>query len=249
MQAIELEDVEVDLGGRPVLRKVNLSIGRGELVSIVGPNGAGKTTMLRAMLGLVPSTGRVRIDGLPPSKAFRRIGYVPQRHDFAWDFPISVEAVAMSGRTRQIGWLRSPKKADYEAVAEALRLAELSDLATRAIGQLSGGQRQRVLIARALASSPSVLLLDEPFTGLDSPTQDLLTELYLRLKKRGVTILLTTHDLGQAMLHSDRVVLVKKTIVAQGPPDELRDLDLWRGVFDLSATSTMVASLGLEPAC
>lgn len=189
------------------------------------------------------------VNGQPPARAFRDIGYVPQRHEFAWDFPISVEQVVLSGRTRQIGWLRSPKRADLAAVGEALELAGLADLSSRTVGQLSGGQRQRVLIARALASRPSVLLLDEPFTGLDVPTQDLLTDLYGTLAGRGVTVVMTTHDLAQAMLHSDRVVLVNGTIVADGHPDELRDLGLWQQVFGLTNESTMFAGLGLAEAC
>lgn len=245
MTAIELRDVAVSYGKRRVLTDVNWRVETGELVSVLGPNGAGKTTMLRAILGLVPSQGVVRVDGLAPSKA--SIGYVPQRHEFAWDFPISVEQVVMTGRTRQIGWLRTPRRADYAAVAEALRLAELTDLAGRTVGQLSGGQRQRVLIARALASQPRVLLLDEPFTGLDLPTQELLTTLHLALVSTGVTIVMTTHDLVQAMLHSDRVALVKGTIVAEGRPDELRDTALWGTVFGVRGDS--LTGLDLDVAC
>ncbi len=249
MRAIEVHDVAVSLAGREVLRDVHLSIDVGELVSIVGPNGAGKTTLLRALLGLVPSQGQISIVGMAPAKAYRAVGYVPQRHEFAWDFPVSVAQAVMSGRTHHIGWFRGARRADHHAVERALALAEIDDLADRTVGQLSGGQRQRVLIARALAGNPQVLLLDEPFTGLDLPTQELLTHLYLTLVADGVTILMTTHDLAQAMMHSHRIVLVNRTIIADGPPGELRDRGLWERVFGIAADSTSFSGLALEQTC
>lgn len=249
MTAIDVRDLAVSLAGRQVLSDVQLTIGAGELVSIIGPNGAGKTTLLRALLGLVPASGTISIVGQEPERAYRDIGYVPQRHEFAWDFPVSVTQAVMSGRTRHIGWFRSARRADHAAVARALRLAEISDLAHRTVSQLSGGQRQRVLIARALACDPKVLLLDEPFTGLDVPTQELLTSLYLDLVHEGVTIVMTTHDLAQAMVHSHRIVLVNRTIIADGPPAKLRDLGLWEQVFGLDADAAAFSGMALERAC
>ncbi|MSS46501.1 anchored repeat-type ABC transporter ATP-binding subunit [Cutibacterium sp. WCA-380-WT-3A] len=243
--SINLTDVAVNLGGLRVLCDVNLSAHEGDLLALLGPNGAGKTTMLRTMLGLVkPVTGTVDVAGTSPRKAWRHIGYVPQRHEFAWDFPISVAGVVMTGRTRHIGWLRHPGKADHIAVRDALRTVGMSELANRTVGELSGGQRQRVLIARALATRPSVLLLDEPFTGVDMPTQEMLTELLCRLSAHGTTLVMTTHDLGQAMVTADRVCLVNRTVIADSTPEKLRDPAVWMKAFGVSANSPLLAMVG-----
>ncbi|MEU6207809.1 ATP-binding cassette domain-containing protein, partial [Micromonospora musae] len=149
MRALEIEKLDVDLGGRPVLRDVQLHLDRGELVGLLGPNGAGKTTLLRAILALIRTRGgRVLVEGKPTRPGRSGIGYVPQRHEFSWDFPISVEQAVMSGRTGRIGLLRRPGVADWRAVGDALDRVQLTELRRRPAGELSGGQRQRVLVAR-----------------------------------------------------------------------------------------------------
>ncbi|MEV0222868.1 anchored repeat-type ABC transporter ATP-binding subunit [Streptomyces sp. NPDC050704] len=214
----------VVLGGRTALEQADLSVAAGELVGLIGPNGAGKTTLLRAVLGLVPmAAGEVSVEGRKGRRAGQRIGYVPQRHEFAWDFPIDIAGAVLTGRTRQIGWLRRPGAADRAAVDEALELTGLTDLRRRPVGELSGGQRQRVLVARALAAGPRVLLLDEPFTGVDVPTQELLNELFGRLAAEGRALLMTTHDLAAAARTCGRVVLINRTVVAEGGPELLAD--------------------------
>lgn len=229
---VSVRGLGVDLGGRAVVREVDLEFGRGELVALLGPNGAGKTTLLRALLGLVPTRcGEVSMAGLPPRRCWRRVGYVPQRHDFAWDFPMSVEQVVMSGLTRQVGWLRWPGARHHKAVRQALRRVRMVEFAGRPVGQLSGGQRQRVLIARALAGGPSVLLLDEPFTGVDVPTQQLLLALLREATQEGTTVVMTTHDLSQALQVADRVCLVNRTVVADGDPETIRRSRAWRRAF------------------
>lgn len=243
--SIKITDMAVNLGGLRVLHDVNLSASRGDLLALLGPNGAGKTTILRSMLGLVkPAKGSVEVAGSAPGKGWRHIGYVPQRHEFAWDFPISVADVVMSGRTRHIGWLRRPGKDDHIAVRDALRIADMADLADRTVGELSGGQRQRVLIARALATRPSVLLLDEPFTGVDMPTQEMLTELFCRLAADGTTLVMTTHDLAQAMATADRVCLINRTVIADSTPEELRDPTMWMKAFGVTANSPLLTMVG-----
>lgn len=242
---VRARGVGVDLGGVPVLRDVDLDVRPGDFLGLVGPNGAGKTTLLRALLGLVPlAEGSVELCGTSPRRATRRVAYVPQRHAFVWDFPISVEQVAMTGRVRHVGWLRGPRVHDYRCVRRALRRVEMADLSARTIGDLSGGQKQRVLIARALAAEPDVLVLDEPFTGVDMPTQELLTILLRDLAREGMTVVTTTHDLAGAMATCSRIGLVNRGIVAEGTPEDMRDPELWMRAFGVSAGSPLLASVG-----
>jgi manganese/iron transport system ATP-binding protein len=236
--ALDIRGLTVRLGGREALSGVDFHLTDGELAGLIGPNGAGKTTLLRTVLGLLPATaGTLRTGGT--------IGYVPQRHEFAWDFPISVEKAVLTGRTRAIGFLRRPGRADREAVAEALHRVAMTDLARRPIGELSGGQRQRVLVARALALRPRLLLLDEPFTGLDVPTQELLTALLRTLRDEGAAVLMTTHDLPGAASLCDRLCLLNRTVVADGPPERLRDPDLWLRAFGVTESEQLIHSLGI----
>jgi manganese/iron transport system ATP-binding protein len=242
--AIAVTDLAVELGGRLALHDVNLFVDRGELVGLIGPNGAGKTTLLRAILGLLPAaTGGVRIDGVATGAGKNAIGYVPQRHEFAWDFPISVEDVVMTGRTGALGLFRRPGEADWRAVGDALERVRMADLRARPVGELSGGQRQRVLVARALALEPSTLLLDEPFTGLDMPTQELLSDLFVSLAREDRAVLMTTHDLASALYSCDRLALLNKTVVAVGSTDELNDPHIWMDTFGVGETSPLLRIL------
>ncbi|MDT0346205.1 anchored repeat-type ABC transporter ATP-binding subunit [Streptomyces litchfieldiae] len=246
MTALTVRDLHVRLGGRLVLHDVDLDISPGDFVGLVGPNGAGKTTLLRSVLGLVrPSGGTILAGGEPVAKVRDKVGYVPQRHEFAWDFPISVEDAVLSGRVRRIGWLRRAGVPDYRAVKQALERVGMTPLRRRPVGQLSGGQRQRVLVARALALNPSVLLLDEPFTGLDVPTQELLTDLFAELSREGQAVLMTTHDLAAAMHTCTRLCLINRTVIAEGPPDRLRDAEVWRAAFGIRPGSPLLAALGV----
>jgi manganese/iron transport system ATP-binding protein len=242
--ALRVAGVAVDLGGRPVLRDTDLEVDRGELVGLIGPNGAGKTTLLRAVLGAVPvRSGSVTIAGQPARPGRAHVGYVPQRHEFAWDFPISVEDVVMSGRTGYLGLFRRPRADDWRAVLDALRRVQLDDLRDRTVGELSGGQRQRVLVARALALRPSVLLLDEPFTALDLPTQELLSALFTSLAREDTAVLMTTHDLLGAMATCDRVALLNGRVVAVGTPDQLRDPQVWMATFGVGPDNPLLRVL------
>jgi manganese/iron transport system ATP-binding protein len=244
VSALGVADLSVELGGRQVLTGVHLAVEKGELVGLVGPNGAGKTTLLRTVLGLLrPRGGQVLVGDEPMRRGRGALGYVPQRHEFAWDFPISVENVVMTGRAGKLGLLRRPGFADWEAVAEALDLVRMTDLRSRPVGQLSGGQRQRVLVARALALRPAVLLLDEPFTGLDMPTQELLSDLVLSLAREARAVLMTTHDLPAALHTCDRLALLNRTIVATGTPDQLRDERLWMDTFGIREDNPLLKIL------
>jgi manganese/iron transport system ATP-binding protein len=249
---LEVHDLAVVLGGRPVLKDVRLEVAEGELLGLVGPNGAGKTTLLRAVLGLVPSSGRIIIAGQDvhrgrkrtrSSSVTRSIGYVPQRHEFAWDFPVTVEEAVLTGRVTRIGWLRGARTEDYREVQRALDRVEMTHLRKRPVGELSGGQRQRVLVARALALNPRILLLDEPFTGLDVPTQEHLTELFRELADEERAVIMTNHDLVGAVHACDRLCLLNRTVVASGTPAELAGPEPWMRAFGVSAGSPLLTAI------
>lgn len=224
-------------GKRTVLENLSLRCFPGEFVGLIGPNGAGKTTLLRSILGLTPVTsGSVEILGKSPKAARGTVGYVPQKHGFRWDFPITIKGAVMTGRTRSLGFLRRPSTRDWVAVLTALRRTGLEDLADRPIAELSGGQRQRVLLARALATDPQLLLLDEPFTGVDTPTQKMLNELYLELAAEGLTIVMSTHDILGAHETCHRMVGVRRCLdldvaTAECTVHDLQDWLLERGPY------------------
>ncbi|MCI1789025.1 MAG: anchored repeat-type ABC transporter ATP-binding subunit [Actinomyces sp.] len=242
---IEVHDLAVALGGRRVLTGIRFQVGPGEFIGIIGPNGAGKTTLMRAILSLVPAEGgSILVDGRRARRGSGSIGYVPQRHEFMWDFPISVEDAVLTGRVSRIGWLRRARVEDYAAVADALSLVGMSDLRRRPVGELSGGQRQRVLVARALALRPRVLLLDEPFTGLDMPTQELLTDLFTTLSAQGTAIVMTTHDIVAAVHQCARLILINRRIIADGPPSDVTEGRLWKETFDVTDSNPLLMAVG-----
>ncbi len=236
--ALQVAGLGVALGGREVLRDVSLTLAAGRVHGLLGPNGAGKTTLFRAVMGLVrTSAGEIRTPG--------GVGYVPQRHDVVWDFPVTAQEVVMTGLTRDVGFLRLPGRRHVQAVADALDRVRMRDLRTRPIAEMSGGQRQRVMIARALARRPRLLLLDEPFTGLDMPTQELLTGLFEELADEGTTLLMSTHDLTHALVACDELTLLNRTVIASGTPSGLDDPEAWMRTFEVSAGSPLLKQVGL----
>ena len=244
---LDIRGLAVDLGGREVLFEVDLQLRPGELVGLIGPNGAGKTTLLRTALGLIPPRrGTVTVNGRTARQAQGTLGYVPQRHEFAWDFPISVAKAVATGRTHLTGLLGRRTQQDRAAVDAAITRVGMDDLRTRPVGELSGGQRQRVLVARALALQPRLLLLDEPFTGIDAPTQELLSSLLTELRDEGVAVLMTTHDLAAATTLCSRLCLLNRTVVADGEPATLADTDIWLRTFGLDRAEQLLRSLGVS---
>lgn len=208
-------------GGEPTLRDVSLDLPPGSITGVVGPNGSGKSTLLKAILGLTPEvSGEVRVGGVEADRVRRRIAYVPQREAVDWGFPITAGEVVMMGRYPRLGLVRRPGPADRARVAEALERVGIQSLAGRQIGALSGGQQQRVFLARALVQEASVLLLDEPMTGVDQATEQAINGLLHELRDGGVTVVITTHDLESASEQCDLLAFVNHRIVAFGPPAE-----------------------------
>jgi ABC-type Mn2+/Zn2+ transport system ATPase subunit len=222
----------IHFGDRSALEAVDLVFSGGEAVSILGPNGAGKSTLLKALSGmLLPTHGEIRIDGQPVRGCDRRVVYVPQRSAVDWTFPISVLDVALMGITGHRSRLRPFSATERGTARDALAAVGMDHLARVQIGQLSGGQQQRVFLARALLQEGGIYLLDEPFTGVDVPTQGLLVELFDRLKRRGRIIVYATHDLALAATSSDRVVLLNRRLVADGTPAAVLTPDHLRRAF------------------
>ena len=214
---LEISNLYAGYARRSILKDLSLTLERGEFAGLIGANGAGKTTLLRTILGLIrPASGQVRVLGESPRVARAHIGYVPQKHQFQWDFPLTVKDTVMTGRVREIGFFRRPAKKDWVQVFSAMERTDVLHLQDASIAELSGGQRQRVLLARALAAGPSLLLLDEPFTGVDAPTQTTLTRLYRELADEGITILMSTHDMLAARESCSRLCGVRGNIHLDG---------------------------------
>lgn len=198
------------------LADVSFRVEAGERIAVVGPNGAGKSTLLKLIVGtLKPTQGEIDIFGHGPDGHIC-IAYVPQRSQIDWSFPVTVADVVMMGRAGQIGFFRWPRRADWQVVKACLARVNASHLAKKQIGELSGGQQQRVFIARALAQEAELLLLDEPLTGLDVPSQEAIFEVLEGLRPDGVTVIVSTHDLNMAAERFDRVMLLNREIVAWG---------------------------------
>lgn len=210
---IELERISAGYGGPVVLQDVTLDVGAGEFLGLVGPNGGGKSTLLKVILGLlVPDQGRVQVLGADPLSARRHVGYVPQHVEFALDFPISVRGVVLMGRLGQSPPLLGYRRSDHTIAANSLREVGLMNLTERPINQLSGGQFQRVLIARALATEPDILLLDEPTANLDPRAERDLFELLKDLNHR-MTIVVVTHDIAFVSEYVTRVACLSRELV------------------------------------
>ncbi|RJS94178.1 manganese/iron ABC transporter ATP-binding protein [Salinisphaera sp. Q1T1-3] len=208
--------------GHTALFDASFATPRGSIAALVGVNGAGKSTLFKAIMGFVPlAEGDIRLLGRTVRQALREnmVAYVPQAEDVDWDFPILVEDVVMMGRYGHMGFLRRPRRSDHEAVDQALARVGMTEFRHRQIGELSGGQRKRVFLARALAQNSRVILLDEPFTGVDVGTEDRIVALLRELRDEGRVMLVSTHNLGSVPAFCDHTVLVKKTVLTFGPTE------------------------------
>ena len=208
--------------GHTALRDASFDIPRGTVTALVGVNGAGKSTLFKAIMGFVPAaSGEIELLGMTVREALRKniVAYVPQSEEVDWAFPVLVEDVVMMGRYGHMGFLRIPAQRDRDAVSAALARVGMEEYRTRQIGELSGGQRKRVFLARALAQDGRIILLDEPFTGVDVKTEDRIIDLLRELRDEGRVMLVSTHNLGSVPEFCDRTVLVKGTVVAHGPTE------------------------------
>jgi len=219
---LEVANISVTYGEKAALHDVSFQVAQGARIAVVGPNGAGKSTLFKALVGLLPlHTGRILIHGLPLGHHKDCVAYIPQREEVDWRFPVTVHDVVMMGRFGTRGWFARPNQADREAVERSLNEMNIANLAQTSISDLSGGQQQRVFLARALAQDPHILLMDEPFTGVDSTTQETTFNLLNHLRERQVTAIISTHDLNLAASRFDAVLLLNKHLVAYGKPQEV----------------------------
>ena len=217
--SIDIEDVTVAYNGKVALQSASLQLEAGTICGLIGMNGSGKSTLFKAIMGFVkPTSGRVLINKLPIRQVQKKnlVAYVPQSEEVDWNFPVSVQDVVMMGRYGYMNILRIPKPHDRSVVQTSLERVEMWQLQDRQIGELSGGQKKRTFFARALAQESTVLLLDEPFAGVDIKTEKMMINLLMELRQKGYTILISTHDLASIKTFCDRVVLINRTILAYG---------------------------------
>jgi len=242
--AIRLQNISVAYGGNVVLEDVTLDIPAAEIVGLIGPNGAGKTTLLRTIVGAIrPRRGRVRVLDSSIANVRERVAYVPQRGDVDWNFPLSVLDVVLMGRYGRLGIWRRPAKRDHELALHALEQVGLAKRRDCRINELSGGQQQRVFLARALAQEADLLLLDEPFNGIDTTTQNVIFDLLCEQRQLGRTVVLSTHDLHSVEQNCDLLIALNRRVVAFGPVDTVFTTPVLHSTF-----GSQLAVVGSEQA-
>lgn len=222
--SIDIENVTVAYHGKVALHSASLQLKAGTICGLVGMNGAGKSTLFKAIMGFVkPVTGQILINGLPIRRVQKSslVAYVPQSEEVDWNFPVSVHDVVMMGRYGYMNLLRIPRAPDKRAVREGLERVEMWQMRDRQIGELSGGQKKRTFFARTLAQQGTVLLLDEPFAGVDIKTEKMMIDLLIQLRQAGHTILISTHDLASITTFCDQVVLINRSILAYGDTSDV----------------------------
>jgi ABC-type Mn2+/Zn2+ transport system ATPase subunit len=224
-------------GDRRAIHDITFQVQAGERIALVGPNGAGKSTLFKAIAGLIPFTnGAISVYGEDCRSSHTFVGYVPQHSEIDWSFPVTVYDVIMMGRARHSKWFPWWQGDDHQRVQTLLEQLSLTSLAKRQINELSGGQKRRVFIARALAQEANILLMDEPFTGVDTAAEhEIMTTLNM-LREQGITILLATHDMGRAARDFDRVMLLKRHLIAYGHANEVMQPDVLRKAYSGALT-------------
>lgn len=238
---IDIDDIAVHYGQIVALDGVALAIAPGRVTGLIGQNGSGKSTLFRAIVGSEPLVrGTIRLEGRPAREARRagRVSHVPQSDSVDWGFPVSVGETVMMGRYGAMGITRHARAADRTAVREALDRVALADLHDRQIGRLSGGQRKRAFVARSIAQQASVMLLDEPFAGVDARSEALIIDVLRELAAEGRTVLVSTHDLTTLSRLADDVVLLRQRVLFHGPVDEATRADRLAAAFGLDLGSS-----------
>lgn len=238
---LEVQSLSIYYRAIKALDNIDLTLHAGELVGLIGPNGAGKSSLLKAMLGLIPiHQGRILLNGQSLRNQRSQIAYVPQRSQIDWDYPITAQQVVMMACAARQGWFQWPSAQSRQQTMAALERVEMADLAERQIGELSGGQQQRVFLARAIAQDASALLLDEPLAGVDKRTEQIVLDVFAELKAEGKTLLVSSHEWGQALNHYDRLLLLNQRLLADDVPQMVMTFENIRQAFgrDLSAPST-----------
>lgn len=231
--AVKVEHLTVSYGPVPALLDVSFQIDPGQLIGIIGPNGSGKSTLIKALLGFVkPDFGSIRIFGKGTEQARGSVAYVPQRGAVDWSFPVTVRDVTLMGRYSKIPWWKEISAKDKEIADEALEMVRMSEYRDRQIGQLSGGQQQRVFMARALAQGSDLLLLDEPFAGVDAATERAILDVLKMNREAGKTTLVVHHDLATAAEYFDQLILLKQRLFGIGPPKTILQPDLLAQVYE-----------------
>ncbi len=219
---LEVQNADIGYGDKTVIYDLTFNVPHGARVAVVGPNGAGKSTLFKALVGLLPvQKGRILIHGLPLNAHKDCVAYVPQREEVDWRFPVTVNDVVMMGRFDHQGWFKSASRTDKQVVEKSLAQMGVANLSRQSISDLSGGQQQRVFLARALAQEPHILLMDEPFTGVDVTTQEATLKLLDDLRATEVTAMISTHDLNLAASKFDLMLLLNHRLIAFGTPDEV----------------------------
>lgn len=230
---LDVQNVTAVYRDHLALDRVSLRVHPGELLGVMGPNGAGKSTLLKAIVGLVTlKSGLVAYGDCPVGDQKRKIAYVPQRAAIDWDYPISVEQAVLTGRTVQRGWWRRLQEGDHTAAYDAMERLGITQWRHRPVGELSGGQQQRVFLARAIAQDASVFLLDEPLTGVDRSSEELLWGVVEELRQAGKILLVSSHERGRSLDRYNRLALLNRSLVAVGRPQEVLNPDNMRRTYD-----------------
>lgn len=225
--SIHVENVSVFYGKKAALDKVTIEIPPGTQIAVVGPNGAGKSTLFKVLVGLIkPDSGSVKIHELPIGTFKACVAYVPQREEVDLHFPITVKEVVMMGRYSHYGMMGKPDSQDYDAVSSAIEKLGIADITKNSLSELSGGQLQRVFLARAIAQEPHILIMDEPFNGVDVSTQEATFQLLSSLRDQNVTVLVSTHDLNMASDRFDSIILLNHKLIAYGTSENVMKKDI-----------------------
>ena len=232
MTALTIEHLTVHYGHVRALDDVSLTIPSGVVTGLIGPNGGGKSTLIKAVAGEVTDLqGSILVDGSRIDRTRTRIAYVPQARQVNWDFPLSARDLVMMGLYRDLGWLRRPSPAERERVNQALDRLGLAGMGDRHISQFSGGQQQRLFLARAIVQHPGIVLLDEPMTGLDVTTREIIHDMIDEFVRSGAAVVLASHDLDEVRLICDHLVCLNRRVVVAGSTSETFTADNLRATF------------------